>query len=305
MTDAPFRYRLFGLTVASEVHLPELLPDHGASEPALINIVLVSAIDGPSDPGLHAIPGGALLNIEETARFAVTGGTTIRIAREPGAPERNLRVFLLGSAMGLLIHQRELLPLHANAVEIDGHAVAFMGVSGAGKSTLAAWFLDRGHRIIADDVCVIQFDAQGRALALPGLPRLRLWRDVLHSTGRSPADYPASFLGDDAPDKFDVPVAHDCAVEKALPLAAVYLLGQGEDGGIAALEGTAALEAIFANTYRGAYLDTNGSAVTHWKTALRLTASVPVFQAIRRWGWDQYDQEAQQLRAHALSLGAP
>ena len=42
----------------------------------------------------------------------------------PGASSRNVRVFLLGSAFGALLHQRGLLPLHANAVEVDGRAVA-------------------------------------------------------------------------------------------------------------------------------------------------------------------------------------
>ena len=60
--------------------------------------------------------------------------------------------------MGAALHQRGILPLHANAVEIDHRAVAFMGASGAGKSTLAAWFHDQGYPILADDVCVIRAD---------------------------------------------------------------------------------------------------------------------------------------------------
>ena len=82
------------------------------------------------------------------------------IVAEPrqGVPDSNVRLFLLGSAMGALLHQRGLLPLHTNAVEVGGRAFAFMGKSGAGKSTLAAWFHDRGFRIVADDVCVVGFD---------------------------------------------------------------------------------------------------------------------------------------------------
>ena len=76
-------------------------------------------------------------------------------------PDANIRLYLLGSAMGVLLHQRGLLPLHANAVEIDGKAFAFMGASGSGKSTLAAWFHDHGYRIIADDVCAVRFETEG------------------------------------------------------------------------------------------------------------------------------------------------
>ena len=91
-------------------------------------------------------------------------GNQIVIDAAPDATDRNVRLFLLGSALGALLHQRGLLPLHANAIDLGGGAVAFSGHSGAGKSTIAAWFHDRGHRILADDVCVVGFDQSGRAL---------------------------------------------------------------------------------------------------------------------------------------------
>jgi hypothetical protein len=289
------------MSLASDLELPELLPDLAPAEPPELQVVFAGDMEGPDTPGVHMIRGGALLCVEEVARFAVTEGSTIRYSPVPGTPERNIRLFLLGSAMGLLLHQRNLLPLHANAVEIDGCAVAFMGESGSGKSTLAAWFHDQGHRIIADDVCVIQFDPTGTAVALPGLPRLRLWRDVLHSTGRSPADYPVSFLGENSPDKFDVGVALDRTASEPLRLAAVYLLGQG-DGKIVRLTGTEAIEVVFANTYRGGYLPIAGSAQAHWAAALSLIRSTPVFRAERQWSWDRHEETAAALRDHASVL---
>ena len=120
-------------------------------------------------------------------------------------PERNVRLFLLGSAFGVLLHQRGLLPLHANAIEIDGRAVAFMGPSGAGKSTLAAWFHDRAFRVIADNVCAISRNSEGRRQAAPGLPRLRLWAEALELMGRSSHALNRSFVDDDD-EKFDVPM---------------------------------------------------------------------------------------------------
>jgi len=215
-------------------------------------------------------------------------------------PRRNVRLFLLGSAFGALLHQRGMLPLHANAIEIGGKAVAFMGEPGAGKSTLAAWLHDRGQRIIADDVCVVGFDG-GKAVARPGLPRLRLWREALEASGRDPAAYPRSYAGDERFDKFDVAIE---AVGSDAPLAALYLLERGERPSIDRLSQLEAAEAVFANTYRGAYLTAVGGQTAHWKSAVRLVEQVPAFRAVRRWDRTALDEQCGLLLDHALKVSA-
>ena len=113
-----------------------------------------------------------MLTVDGVGRYLVRGGAEILVDAAGGAAERDVRLFLLGSALGILCHQRGLLPLHANAVVANGAAYAFAGHSGAGKSTLAAHFAQAGYEILCDDVCVISFDEAGQPLAWPGLPRL-------------------------------------------------------------------------------------------------------------------------------------
>ena len=103
----PFHYRLFGLHVLSDLPLPELAPVDPAEEPD-VRIILGAAAEAT----------GTLLEIADIAQFQVEGGREIRVEPLPGVSERNIRLFLLGSAMGMLLHQRGLLPLHANAIEI-------------------------------------------------------------------------------------------------------------------------------------------------------------------------------------------
>lgn len=147
-----------------------------------------------------------------------------------------MRLFLLGSAFGALLHQRGLLPLHANAVEIDGRAFAFMGPSGAGKSTLAAWFHRQGDSVIADDVCVVGFGGDGRSFAAPGLPRLRLWAEALELMGGDSANYDRSYVGNDAlTEKFDVPMGEVATARSNIELGALYLLNRGDEFSIAGL----------------------------------------------------------------------
>lgn len=281
MTATEFRYSLFGLEIDSGLQLPELFEGGGAKAADVRIEVEALPTLGGHGPGVHAVDGGALLVIGGVARYFVAEGRRIVVEPDEGASERNVRLFLLGSAFGLLIHQRGLLPLHANAIEIDGKAVAFMGESGAGKSTLAAWFHDRGHRLVADDVCVVAFGREGAPLVQPGLPRLRLWREELLASNRDPGQFQPSYGTTADFDKFDVPIETSAAARSSLPLAGVFCLAVGPCLRIARLNPTEAAEAVFSHTYRGAYSSIVNSQREHWQAVVRLVKSTPVFQLER------------------------
>ncbi len=298
---ASLDYSVFGLSVRSRLALPELPEAEAEAVPDVT--IGYGNIDAPAaDPGYAATDSGTLLTVPEVGRYLIRDGREVVIEAAAGASERNLRLFLLGSAFGALLHQRGLLPLHANVIDMGGRAVAFSGHSGAGKSTIAAWFHDRGHPILGDDVCVIGFDSAGRAIAHPGIPRLRLWRDALDASSRSAEIYERSF---DQLDKFDVPTAGGTRPLEPIALAAIYRLRKADEGtqgtDIRRLTGVAAVETLVSNTYRGAYLKTIGRTGTHLAACIQLARAVPIFSAERRWGFDCFDDEAERLREHARS----
>ena len=292
--DAPELYGVFGLRLRSEIPLPELFPAFGPGEADVI--IRFGTVEGD-----HSItPEAIRLVIPKVASYLITGGREIVIDPVPGCSERNIRLFLLGSALGGIIHQRGLLPLHANAIEIEGRAVAFMGHSGAGKSTMAAWFLDRGYRVLADDVCVVTMDGDGRPLAHRGIPRLRLWREAIEVSGRAVEDYELSF---DDMDKYNVPTPRSEDL-RPVPLDHLYLLRKAEEGtvGVQQLQGIEAVEALVANTYRGGYVARMGATRQHLAACLDLVRKVPVFAATRIWGFADFDAQAAALEAHARAL---
>jgi hypothetical protein len=294
-------YRLFDLVVRSGIELPELAPAaDGAPADVEIRRGDIAPAEGEA-AGFNILAGGALLNVPEVGRFAVLGGREVVVESADGASERNQRLYLLGSVMGALLHQRRLLPLHANAIVLGGRAVAFCGHSGAGKSTVAAWFHDRGDPVLADDVCAIAASGGG-ALALPGVPRLRLWRDALEKGGRSAADYSRSF---ESMDKWDVPTRQAQAAAAPVPLDRIYVLAKAEapiDGPvIRRLSGIDGVNALVANTYRGRYVQIAGLTASHLATCLAVARAVPIFEAVRSWDLDAFDAEAARLREHACS----
>jgi hypothetical protein len=242
-----------------------------------------------------------LLTIAKVGRYRIAGGREIIVDPYPGVPDRNLRLFLLGSAFGALLHQRGILPLHANAVDLGGRAVAFMGESGAGKSTLAAWFHDQGCEIIADDVCAVVFREGDHPFALPGLPRLRLWRDSLEETGRDFRRYALSYDSEEEDfEKFDVPI--EMTAREPVPIAALYLLRAGEEFSLQQLTPLKAAEAVFDHTYRGAFVGPANAAQAHWSSAVKLVRSTPVFELTRPRVLSALQEYCARIRDHATKL---
>jgi hypothetical protein len=299
-------YSCFNFRLRSELPLAELIPapDEDDDRP-IVEVRLAplpSALPGAAPPrhGLEAAGGEALLTVPNIARFLVRAGLEILVDPLPGASERNVRLFLLGSALGILCHQRGLLPLHANAIVADGAAIGFAGRSGAGKSTLAAYFQAAGYEVLCDDVCVLSFDRAGLPSAWPGLPRLKLWGDAVSAFGHDPAALDRAM---DGMDKYHVPIV-ETGKARPIPFRRLYVLGraeEGADGRIDRLRGKEAMEAVMAQTYRGAYLAPMGLGGRHFAQCAALVASAEIHSASRAWGFDIFDREAARLEAHLAS----
>ncbi len=261
------RVRLFGLTIDSELPLPGL---ELAAEGRTPDVFVRRGAFNKNEPGIVTT---------EIGYFAVRCGNEIIFDALPGISQRNIRMYLLGSAMGLLLHQRGLFPLHANAVAFNGGVLAVAGASGAGKSTLAFWFLQNGLALLGDDVLALQVTPD-RALALPGLPQVRLWREALNCFGLDSKGLEQSFVDADY-DKWDLPVAKSALTSENMPLTAVYVLEDGEEIGFERLTGAARVSALFDHTYRGDYIDLLSASATHWQAVTRLASLVPVFRLQR------------------------
>lgn len=290
------RYELFGLVIESDMALPELAAfgDGPDGRPVDLTIRLGEPADQAS--------GAYILDIAGVARFTISGGSAISIEPVAGTGDREIRLFLLGSAMGAALHQRGILPLHANAVAIDRRAIAFMGRSGSGKSTLAAWFHDQGYPILADDVCVVRAERDS-TIAYPGLPRLRLWRDALEASGRAADDHSLSFHPDNDPrQKYDVPIPPQAVAGAPLPLAALFLLEEGPELRIERLAGSRAVEAVSANTYRGRLIGEVGDSNAHLAACVTIAQRTPVFRLERPFDRAGFDAQSAAVLDYCRSV---
>lgn len=298
MTTKTHRYTLYNLPVLSEMVLPEL------DSPE----VFCQALDSPVIEGLKPVlirqgPTIGISEIENKPWFSANGLDEVRLAhREFGeliiqcgekieirmladADEDLVRLYLLGSAMGCILHQRGIIPLHVSTVSINGQAWAFTASSGTGKSTLAARLhLFANCPMVSDDVAAL-YVIDGQPYVAGGPPLMKLSPELA-----SVFDH-ASIIPIPHPESGKVKVqVNNSFVAGLVPVAGVVVLERDRK----ALGGSLEIEPLTgAEAFRGAreaiYRYQMGLAMTSkgsmFKRLAELTKRVPFWKGrLGEWG---------------------
>ena len=287
--DSTHHHFGFGIDFQSAIPIPELRDGSaGHATPVIIRLAHAPCPENLSEIalGVEAGPLDFWMEVPGIARLHVSGGSSIAIYPEPGARMDDIRAFLLGSAMGALLLQRGLLPLHASAVEIDGQAIAFCGASGAGKSSLALYLVKRGHRLLCDDICAIE-TASGTPTLWPGLVNLKLWGESLAATGQA-VDGLEPVLAD--LDKYKLPLVEPAAY-RSYELGHIFLLSVSEQPKpvISKLTGVDGLSALVANTFRGQLVHPMGLNQRHFDHCTAVGATTTIHRLSRPWSLSDMD----------------
>lgn len=295
MTAGIADVELCGWRVRSDVALPDCLPWPGPSARPVDIAIRLGAVPDALPGTTHATPflgiggnGDCRLAIAAVASYLVRQGREVVVQPAPGASVADIGTFLLGSVLGLLVHQRGLFPLHASCVRMGEGAVAFCGPSGAGKSTLAAALVRRGHALVADDVSVIDGATPVGPVVLPAPPRLGLWRDSLDAL-----DIDATALDHVRRDhdKFSVPAPRPGAVRsQPLPLRAVFVLQGAAAMDKESLHAEPPMETVAlltAQVYRLRQAYWMGRQASVFAGAAAVAATVPVRRLTRPLDFDR------------------
>ena len=278
------RYRAYGISIDSELALPEL-PD-GVAGPSDVVVRLAPVANRPSGRPLanHAYdvsPSRVRFFWPEVGAFEVRDGRVIVIDPIPGVEERLIHLPLLGSVFGILLHQRGLLVLHASAVAIAGQVAIFFGTKGQGKSTTAASLYGQGHALLSDDVVVVDVQCPGVPMVIPGFPQLKLFNDAAAWTlGDDPERLPklATIVekrARSAADRFPA---------GPLPLAAIFALDDGETVSVMRLTPHDAICELVGSSIParfGQELLAGAEAVKHFEDCVSLLKSTPVSRLSR------------------------
>jgi len=286
MTPGPaHRYRAFGLSVAADGPLPELLPDPaGAGAPdiairfdegAAARVAALGACAEAFDFRDDG-QGGAVLNLPGILALRVAGGGAISVSAARAADAGLVRLYVIGSGLGMALHQRGALVLHgATVAGPQGGAWLLLGARGAGKSTLAAALGQRGARVLGDDVAAVWSAAQAPRI-WPGSAVLKLTPAALGVLGIAEAGL-ARVAG--SVDKRFLP--NRATGQEPVPLAGLVVLGGTGAPELTALGGLDALTALVRHGYRGHCVDLLGRRTAQFLDSAALVRAVPVLRLVR------------------------
>jgi hypothetical protein len=311
----PVYYSLYGLAIETELDLP-CKPAHDiltrplvrlrAADPArLAWLEQRRRSDSPVWGEYHRTPEGEIgLRWAGLFSFAISSdGHDVYFVPAGDVPADSLFAYLLGQVLSFPLLSFGFEPLHATAVVIDGEAIAFVGDCGYGKSTLAAGFVARGVPVLSDDLLVLE-PANGRWLAHPGIPRLKLFPEAARQllgpeTDGVPMNAHTS--------KLVLPLADDRAVLQPVPLRAMYALSDPREEStsiaIEPVKGAAAFLEVTRAAFNLQVLDAPRLA-NQFAFAERIAADVPVRRLTYPRSLDRLPAVCDSILADAAKLGA-
>ncbi|RQH01486.1 hypothetical protein EA472_07255 [Natrarchaeobius oligotrophus] len=280
-------YTAYGLTIESTFSLPELPQVEGTAEAIDVELrrdeldPVPTSVAGEGGRRIRAGPNTCRLSYDTIGTFLVEDGRRVsfdpvaEFETTPGAvPPKIVRRLFQNEMMGVLLHQRGQLVLHASAVAVDGRAAVFLGPRGAGKSTTAAAFDAAGHTILEDDVVGIRVDESHPAV-LPGVPQLRLMPDAVEALDVEGTTGPASDADSEKRYKqFD-------AARRPAPLAACYLLEEDDSLAIDRLDPHERVSQLVSRTYTGGMLAETDATAVNFRQCTTIAKTCP-FRRLRR-----------------------
>ncbi|GEN88751.1 aldolase [Oceanobacillus sp. FSL W8-0428] len=278
-------YKAFGLNILSDFPLPELIPvsrkNFDEADLTIIETNLSSLWSKLAEPDAYyyikkklcmiKVPGAAIYMIED--------GRAISVSPIEGSNNNQIRLYLLGTCLGVLLMQRKIMPIHGSCIVINGKAYAIVGDSGAGKSTLASAFLSRGFHLLTDDIMAVTLSEDNIPLAIPSYPQQKLWQESLDRFGIESDQFKPIYNRET---KFNIPV-NDHFVDRSIPLAGIFVLSKANqnDIEIVSIQKLARFPVLFHNTYRNFMINRSGLMDWHFAFSANLANNLDFYRIIR------------------------
>lgn len=276
-------YKIYGLTISSEIELPEAYEE---MEQALTDVEIIIGTMPPFIKKkqeehyvtsiLHRIYKWFYFPSE--GNFLIENGNLITVETDSTSDPEHIRAIILGACLGSILYQREILSIHGSAVVWNDKAIIISGVSGAGKSTLSSEFRKMGSLFLADDTVSIASE-NGIIYANPAYPQQKLCRDAAIRLGY---DLESLILLQEECTKYGVRLKDTfCQVKKEVA-SFIYLDIHDNDQFIMdEISGSKKLELISSNIYGYCDLLDGGMNTNLFRKCLEMAQKVPVIKVIR------------------------
>ncbi|WP_252189266.1 aldolase [Rossellomorea vietnamensis] len=280
-----FSYSAFGLNIFSDLYFPELKVSSEYSNHKRSIQVKKSYLKelwakvGDYSKMYVVQEGYFLFKAPGVGIFCIQDGN--KILYEPSGENDlgQLRLYILGTCMGALLIQRKILPFHGSSFSFNGKAYAIIGESGAGKSTLTSALINKGHRILTDDVIAISSKEYGVPYVYPSYPQQKLWEESLIEFNMDTSNFTALFKRET---KYAIPVENHF-INNPLPLGGVFELvkSESENVKLTTIDGLERLHIFYLHTYRNFLVQRFGLRKWHLRYTASFAKNIEVYRLTR------------------------
>lgn len=289
-----YYYRVYGLNIQSKILCTELI-ELNESERAFIDVYVelgqVSMeIQEQIESGTysHFDSLNMWFHIPMVATYWVTDGNRIVIEEEPEAHLDEIKQFLLGSCLGMIMLQQDTIAIHGGSVVMNNQGLLITGDRGAGKSTLTSALRLKGYQLVADDVSALDVS---QLLIQPAYPQQKVCEDMMDQLGYDKSKYKS--INIDQKVKYLIPAKDQFKSEPVRLQGVVELVcsDETEDIQVEELKGSQKLMTLYKNIYRIEMKIISGVNPNFFKQCVELSKGIPVYRITRpREGWSVDNQ---------------
>lgn len=253
ISNQRYYYKVYGLNVESEILVPELTTLENNIENNIDVKIhykpMTDDIKLKVDEGKKAFYNGkeVWFHIDNVGTYLIQNGDTVTIDLCENPDLNILKVYILGSVLGIILLQRNIVAIHGGSIVINNKGCIFTGDKGAGKSTLTTALRQRGYDFVSDDVGAIELN--DIPMINPGFGYQKLCEDAMTKLGYDSSKYTP--FRSDMNIKYIVP-ALDNFVSEKVPFNALFEIEQGDTQTVEVVEvtGNEKLQKIIKNVFR-------------------------------------------------------
>jgi hypothetical protein len=280
-----YKYKIYGLKVLSQIKIPELISDKEYKNEDY-NIVIKYGVV-PRVVSNAKVQNNSIkiskkvfyFYIKNVGHYYVANGNKIIVEPEINCNESELKVYLLGTAFGILLTQRNIIAIHGGSIVINGQAIIVTGKAGVGKSTLTSALRSEGYKFLADDVSALGRNEKNEIIVQPTYPQAKLCRDAMEDMGYNPKNYR---ITDPSRDKYAIPLL-ECFLDFPVMLGAIYEIETGDTCSVEITEifGVEKVKLILRSIYRIEISRYLGFTPEYFKQCVEIAKYIPIYRITR------------------------
>jgi hypothetical protein len=242
------------------------------------NVPQIESPEVVSTPYLKISEDQFYINILGIAEFYVEKGERVIVHPQEGSDKASIDLFLNGSVLGAILHQKGILPFHGSSFSYKGRSIVICGERGAGKSSITAAFCQNEATFICDDITPIKLSNDDVQI-IPIKSTIKLWENALDQL-----NIPTEGLSNIRPniEKYYCNISPSITTNCNLNLVIVLTTHNKDIFENKDLTGIEKFKMMSSHIYRKAYLKGMPSAKqNHYQLLLKICNNIKVVQVTR------------------------